>query len=73
MAHFVVLCNMCYAAVDVWSVGCIMAELLTGRPLFPGNDRMLALLLINYLHALHHNDLLFSFSKGAHNKIINRI
>ena len=25
--------------VDVWSVGCIMAELLTGRTLFPGTDR----------------------------------
>ena len=24
--------------VDIWSVGCIMAELLTGRPLFPGDD-----------------------------------
>lgn len=27
--------------VDVWSVGCIMAELLTGRTLFPGTDRIL--------------------------------
>ena len=25
--------------VDIWSVGYIMAELLTGRPLFPGDDR----------------------------------
>ena len=25
--------------VDIWLVGCIMAELLTGRPLFPGDDR----------------------------------
>ncbi|WAR25731.1 MK14-like protein [Mya arenaria] len=24
--------------VDVWSIGCIMAEMLTGRPLFPGTD-----------------------------------
>jgi len=29
-----------YFSVDVWSVGCIMAELLTGKPLFPGNDRI---------------------------------
>lgn len=28
-------------AVDIWSVGCIMAELLTGRTLFPGTDRIL--------------------------------
>ena len=31
--------------VDIWSVGCIMAELLTGRPLFPGDDRESSLLL----------------------------
>uniref|UniRef100_A0A8C5HYP2 mitogen-activated protein kinase n=1 Tax=Gouania willdenowi TaxID=441366 RepID=A0A8C5HYP2_GOUWI len=28
--------------VDIWSVGCIMAELLTGRTLFPGTDRFLS-------------------------------
>ncbi|XP_055380904.1 mitogen-activated protein kinase p38b-like isoform X2 [Condylostylus longicornis] len=26
--------------VDIWSVGCIMAELLTGRTLFPGTDHL---------------------------------
>lgn len=25
-------------AIDVWSVGCILAEMLSGRPLFPGSD-----------------------------------
>lgn len=25
-------------AIDMWSVGCILAELLTGKPLFPGRD-----------------------------------
>ncbi|KYN11740.1 Mitogen-activated protein kinase 14B [Trachymyrmex cornetzi] len=29
--------------VDIWSVGCIMAELLTGRTLFPGTDRILGI------------------------------
>ena len=29
--------------VDIWSVGCIMAELLTSRTLFPGNDHILFL------------------------------
>uniref|UniRef100_A0A3B4AGH8 mitogen-activated protein kinase n=1 Tax=Periophthalmus magnuspinnatus TaxID=409849 RepID=A0A3B4AGH8_9GOBI len=29
--------------VDIWSVGCIMAELLTGRTLFPGTDRILCI------------------------------
>jgi mitogen-activated protein kinase 7 len=25
-------------AIDLWSVGCIFAELLTGKPLFKGRD-----------------------------------
>ena len=28
--------------VDMWSVGCIMAEMLTGKALFPGTDRKLS-------------------------------
>jgi len=31
---FVVL----YRAVDVWAVGCLLAEMLTGEPLFPGDS-----------------------------------
>lgn len=25
-------------AVDVWAVGCILAEMITRKPLFPGRD-----------------------------------
>ncbi|OBZ65113.1 Mitogen-activated protein kinase 2 [Grifola frondosa] len=25
-------------AIDIWSVGCVLAEMLSGRPLFPGRD-----------------------------------
>jgi len=25
-------------AIDIWSVGCVLAEMLSGRPLFPGLD-----------------------------------
>lgn len=33
--------NVSYnAKADVWSVGCILAELLTGRVLFPGSEAM---------------------------------
>lgn len=34
------------AAVDLWSVGCIMAELFLGIPLFPGKDYRNQLMLI---------------------------
>lgn len=30
-------------SVDVWSVGCIMAEMVRGSVLFPGSDRILEL------------------------------
>lgn len=35
--------------VDIWSVGCIMAELLTGRTLFPGTDRILFIIVLSNL------------------------
>ena len=28
------------ASVDMWAVGCVMAELLTARPLFPGSSAL---------------------------------
>jgi serine/threonine protein kinase len=32
-------CEHYSAAIDMWSVGCILAELLGRRPLFPGKVR----------------------------------
>ena len=35
------LCSTFYSApIDIWAVGCIMAELYTFRPLFPGNSEI---------------------------------
>uniref|UniRef100_A0A8C6LS43 mitogen-activated protein kinase n=1 Tax=Nothobranchius furzeri TaxID=105023 RepID=A0A8C6LS43_NOTFU len=39
--------------VDIWSVGCIMAELLTGRTLFPGTDRILSVLFLHRAEINH--------------------
>lgn len=36
-------CDHYTAAIDVWSVGCILAELLGRRPLFPGKARQIIL------------------------------
>lgn len=30
-----------FVTVDIWSVGCIMAELIRGAVMFPGSDRIL--------------------------------
>ncbi|XP_062420292.1 mitogen-activated protein kinase 14A isoform X1 [Pungitius pungitius] len=38
-----------FVSVDIWSVGCIMAELLTGKTLFPGTDQIDQLKLIMML------------------------
>lgn len=27
-------------AIDMWSVGCVFAEMLTGQPLYPGHQEM---------------------------------
>lgn len=34
----IMLCNYYTEAIDVWSLGCIMAELIQRRPLFPGKN-----------------------------------
>ncbi|XP_006010583.1 cyclin-dependent kinase 2-like isoform X2 [Latimeria chalumnae] len=33
-------CKYYSTAVDIWSIGCIFAEMITGRPLFPGDSEI---------------------------------
>ncbi|KAL9243893.1 hypothetical protein vseg_017730 [Gypsophila vaccaria] len=42
-------CSEYTAAIDIWSVGCIMMEILKREPLFPGKDYLQQLLLINQM------------------------
>ncbi|KAM4795797.1 mitogen-activated protein kinase 14-like [Rhinophrynus dorsalis] len=51
--------------VDIWSVGCIMAELLTGRTLFPGTDHIDQLKLILRLVGTPEQELLQKISSEA--------
>lgn len=41
------LSSKCLPPVDVWSVGCIVAEMIRGSVLFPGTDRILILCRVN--------------------------
>uniref|UniRef100_A0AAR2L9M6 mitogen-activated protein kinase n=1 Tax=Pygocentrus nattereri TaxID=42514 RepID=A0AAR2L9M6_PYGNA len=51
--------------VDIWSVGCIMAELLTGRTLFPGTDHIDQLKLIMLLVGTPGPELLMKVSSDS--------
>ncbi|XP_058778308.1 mitogen-activated protein kinase 4-like [Vicia villosa] len=42
-------CSEYTSAIDVWSVGCIFAEIMTRQPLFPGKDYVHQLRLITEL------------------------
>lgn len=39
-------CSEYTAAIDIWSVGCILGEIVTRQPLFPGKDYVHQLRLI---------------------------
>ena len=43
-------------AVDVWAIGCLYAEILTGEPLFPGDSDIQTLFLILQIFGDELND-----------------
>uniref|UniRef100_A0A4W4EPR4 mitogen-activated protein kinase n=1 Tax=Electrophorus electricus TaxID=8005 RepID=A0A4W4EPR4_ELEEL len=59
--------------VDIWSVGCIMAELLTGRTLFPGTDHIDQLKLILMLVGTPGPELLMKISSDPARNYINSL
>ncbi|XP_017290100.1 mitogen-activated protein kinase 14B isoform X2 [Kryptolebias marmoratus] len=59
--------------VDIWSVGCIMAELLTGRTLFPGTDHIDQLKLIMMLVGTPGPELLMKISSDSARNYISSL
>uniref|UniRef100_A0A672H226 mitogen-activated protein kinase n=1 Tax=Salarias fasciatus TaxID=181472 RepID=A0A672H226_SALFA len=59
--------------VDIWSVGCIMAELLTGRTLFPGTDHIDQLGRILYLVGTPGPELAMKISSESARNYINSL
>ncbi|GLU04489.1 hypothetical protein SLE2022_216320 [Rubroshorea leprosula] len=59
-------CDNYGTSIDVWSVGCIFAELLGRKPLFPGTDCLNQLkLIINVLGSQREEDLEFIDNRKA--------
>ncbi|KAK1603396.1 hypothetical protein QYE76_059179 [Lolium multiflorum] len=53
-------CDNYDTSIDVWSVGCIFAELLGRKPIFPGTDSLNQLkLIVNVLGTMSYGDLEF--------------
>lgn len=51
-------------AVDMWSAGCIFAEMLEGRPLFPGRDHVHQFTLITELLGTPPDDVIRTISSA---------
>ncbi|KAL2619847.1 hypothetical protein R1flu_000052 [Riccia fluitans] len=63
-------CEEYTSAIDMWSVGCIFAELLGRKPIFPGKDYIHQLkLIINIIGSPEENDLHFINSQKARSYI----
>jgi hypothetical protein len=42
--------NKNFFQVDMWSVGCILAEMYMNAPLFPGTDRNFYIILYSFYY-----------------------
>ena len=59
-----IMLGMSYTtAIDMWSLGCILCELFTGAPLFPGNDESEQMGMILELNGLPSKKVLMQASR----------
>jgi mitogen-activated protein kinase 1/3 len=59
-------CDNYGTSIDVWSVGCIFAEILGRKPIFPGKDSLDQMkLIVNVLGSQHESDLDFIHNPKA--------
>ena len=71
--EIMLLCTNYNDAVDIWSVGCIMAELFGRTPLFPGEDQLDQMnQIFDILGTPNEEDLNFVTNIDAKNFILNQ-
>mmetsp|Transcript_23531 Transcript_23531/g.43702 ORF Transcript_23531/g.43702 Transcript_23531/m.43702 type:complete len:565 (-) Transcript_23531:298-1992(-) len=71
--ELILACDHYSSAIDMWSVGCIFAELITRRPLFAGDDFLQQLRLICEVLGSPSNDDLAFMSEGSANRYLREM
>ncbi|KAJ4906408.1 Mitogen-activated protein kinase 12 [Raphanus sativus] len=61
------------SAIDIWSVGCILGEIMTGQPLFPGKDYVHQLRLITELVGSPDNSSLGFFRSDKARRYVRKL
>lgn len=59
--------------VDIWSAGCILAEMLRGRPLFPGKDHINQFYLITEILGHPPPEVVQKITSGNTQRVVNSL